>query len=77
MKMISFLIPCYRSGETLPGVVREIQDVMGKMEDTVYEIVLVNDCSPDDTYEVIKKLCKENDNITGIDLAKNFGQHSA
>ena len=39
--------------------------------------VLVNDCSPDDTYEVIKKLCKENDNITGIDLAKNFGQHSA
>lgn len=77
MKMISFLIPCYRSGETLPGVVREIQDVMGKMEDTAYEIVLVNDCSPDDTYEVIKKLCKENDNITGIDLAKNFGQHSA
>ena len=58
-------------------MVREIQDVMGKMEDTAYEIVLVNDCSPDDTYEVIKKLCKENDNITGIDLAKNFGQHSA
>ena len=39
--------------------------------------MLLNDCSPDDTYEVIKKLCKENDNITGIDLAKNFGQHSA
>ena len=36
MKMISFLIPCYRSGETLPGVVREIKDVMGKMEDTAY-----------------------------------------
>ena len=42
-----------------------------------YEIVLVNDCSPDDTFEVIKKLCGENNNITGISLAKNFGQHGA
>ena len=77
MKMISFLIPCYRSGETLPGVVREIQDVMGKMEDTAYEIVLVNDCSPDNTLQVIRGLCEKYNNITGIDLAKNFGQHSA
>ncbi len=39
--------------------------------------MLVNDCSPDDTFEVIKKLCGENNNITGISLAKNFGQHGA
>lgn len=77
MKMISFVIPCYRSGETLPGVVREIQDTMGEMKDYEYEIVLVNDCSPDNTFETIKELCKENGNITGISLAKNFGQHSA
>ena len=77
MKMISFVIPCYRSGETLPGVVKEIRDTMGKLNDYAYEIVLVNDCSPDDTFEVIKKLCGENNNITGISLAKNFGQHGA
>lgn len=76
-KMISFVIPCYRSQETLPGVIREIQDTIGKLEGYTYEVVLVNDCSPDATFETIKKLCRENENITGIDLAKNFGQHSA
>lgn len=77
MKSISFVIPCYRSTVTLPGVVKEIQDAMEQMQDYVYDIVLVNDCSPDDTFSTIKKLCMENDNITGINLAKNFGQHSA
>lgn len=76
-KLVSFVIPCYRSESTLPGVVREIQDTMKSLEDYRYEVVLVNDCSPDDTFAVIRKLCQENDNMTGIDLAKNFGQHSA
>lgn len=75
--LVSFVIPCYRSEATLPGVIREIQDTMEKMKDYGYEIVLVNDCSPDGTFSVIRKLCQENDNIVGIDLAKNFGQHSA
>ena len=39
--------------------------------------MLVNDCSPDDTFETIRRLCGENEKITGISLAKNFGQHSA
>ena len=42
-----------------------------------FEIILVNDCSPDKTYEVIKQLVAENKNILGLDLAKNFGQHCA
>lgn len=77
MKKVSFVIPCYRSAVTLPGVVKEIQDTMGTMDGYSYDIILVNDCSPDDTFETIKNLCKETDNITGINLAKNFGQHSA
>lgn len=77
MKKVSFVIPCYRSAVTLPGVVKEIQDTMGTMDGYSYDIILVNDCSPDDTFERIKNLCKETDNITGINLAKNFGQHSA
>lgn len=76
-KLVSFVIPCYRSQATLPGVIEEIKETMKKLEDYVYEVVLVNDCSPDDTFSCIRKLCRENDNITGIDLAKNFGQHSA
>ncbi|MBP3604384.1 MAG: glycosyltransferase family 2 protein [Lachnospiraceae bacterium] len=77
MKSISFVIPCYRSEVTLPGVINEIKDTMKQMPDYTYDIILVNDCSPDETFSVIEKLCKENDNITGINLAKNFGQHSA
>lgn len=77
MQMISFVIPCYRSSQTLPGVIREIKDTMKTLKNYEYEIVLVNDSSPDDTFCVITGLCRENDNITGINLARNFGQHAA
>lgn len=74
---ISFVIPCYRSTLTLPAVIDEIKDTMKEMADYTYEIVLVNDCSPDDTFETIKRIVSENDNVTGLSLAKNFGQHGA
>ena len=73
---ISFVIPCYRSEKTLSDVVDEIKTTMVEIGHE-FEIILVNDCSPDKTFEVIKKLAEENDNILGIDLAKNFGQHCA
>ena len=77
MQMISFVIPCYRSSQTLPSVIQEIKDTMKTLKNYEYEIVLVNDSSPDDTFCVITGLCRENDNITGINLARNFGQHAA
>lgn len=42
-----------------------------------YEIILVNDCSPDETFEVIRGICAERKDICGINLARNFGQHAA
>ena len=42
-----------------------------------YEIILVNDQSPDDSWSVIKRLCKEDDHVKGINLSRNFGQHYA
>ena len=75
MSLVSFVIPCYRSELTLPAVVEEIKTTMEGLKQYTYEIVLVNDCSPDDTWGAIKKLVSENDNITGINFAKNFGQH--
>ena len=77
MKKVSFVIPCYRSVLTIGKVVKEIQDTMQSLTQYTYEIILVNDCSPDDTFAVIASLCKENENICGVDLAKNFGQHGA
>lgn len=77
MNRISFVIPCYRSSATLPGVIQEIKDTMEKLAEYEYEVVLVNDCSPDDTFDTITTLCQGNSFITGINLAKNFGQHAA
>jgi len=82
MKKVSFVIPCYRSAQTLPHVVKEIDDTMSRMKDYCYEIIMVNDCSPDDTFAAIEKLCAAPENRPeaqrkGINLAKNFGQHSA
>lgn len=77
MGKISFVIPCYRSENTLKAVVDEIMRTMQGITSYEYDIFLVNDCSPDGTMEVIKQLCGCYDNITGIDLAKNFGQHAA
>lgn len=74
---VSFVIPCYRSAQTLPGVVAEIKETMAAMPEYSYELILVNDCSPDDTFGVIRSLCAEDRRITGINLAKNFGQHAA
>ena len=74
--LISFVIPCFRSEKTLKEVVYEIKSVVEEHNDK-YEIILVNDCSPDATIEVIKNLCEEDPKIIGIDNAKNFGQHAA
>lgn len=78
MKMISFVIPCYRSENTLEAVVDEIEQTMAGLNAYSHEIILVNDGSPDDTWGSIKKAAeKRPDTVTGINLARNFGQHSA
>ena len=41
MKKVSFVIPCYRSAQTLPHVVKEIDDTMSSMKDYCYEIIMV------------------------------------
>lgn len=77
MKLVSFVIPCYRSAVTIGAVVDEINGAVAALPEYEHEIILVNDCSPDNTFEVITDLALEHDNITAVDLAKNFGQHAA
>ncbi len=77
MSLVSFVIPCYRSENTLPAVIEEINTTMENTEGYCHEIILVNDSSPDGTMNTIRTLCEKNKNITGVDFAKNFGQHAA
>lgn len=77
MQLVSFIIPCYRSELTLEKVINEVKETMKDLKDYDYEILLVNDCSPDNTFAVIKRICQSDARVVGINLAKNFGQHAA
>lgn len=77
MRKISFVIPCYNSERTIKDVVDEIIRTIKNNGNDEYEIILVNDYSSDNVWNVIKELCKRDSHIKGISFAKNFGQHAA
>ena len=77
MTKVSFVIPCYRSEHTVTAVAEEIKTTMASLPKYEWELVLVNDCSPDGTFRVIRELAEKDARITAVDLAKNFGQHAA
>ncbi len=74
--LISICIPCYKSSKILPVVVEGIKHEFEKREED-YQIVLVNDGSPDGTFGVILEMCQKDSRITGVNLSKNYGQPSA
>lgn len=73
---ISFVIPCYCSGENINRVINDIDMVM-QTEKLSYEIIMVNDGSPDETFSIIEEIAKRRSNTYAIDLARNGGQHVA
>ncbi len=76
--LLSFVVPCYQSAETVGTVVREIADTVKTREaEFDHEIILVNDGSPDRVASVITELCKTYPQIVFVNLSRNFGQHSA
>ena len=78
MKKVSFVIPCYKSALTIEGVIQEIKETMASFQEKYsYEVILVNDFPEDGTFDVIREITAENENIIGVNLAKNFGQHAA
>lgn len=78
MTKLSFVIPCYKSEKTIGSVIDEITETMKKTDsDYDYEIILVNDASPDGVWNVIKVLAEQDKRVRGISFAQNFGQHAA
>lgn len=75
--LVSFVIPCYRSELTIEGVIQEIREVMSLRPEHDYEIVCVNDCSPDEVYGKLKELAASDARIKVLNFAKNCGKHSA
>ncbi|MDR0835764.1 MAG: glycosyltransferase [Tannerella sp.] len=77
MKKLSFVIPCYGSELTIEGVIAEINSVMALRPEYSFETICVNDCSPDNVLEKLKKIATEQDTVTVVDFAKNMGKHAA
>lgn len=75
--LLSFVIPCYRSEHTIEKVIQEIIELVGSRRGYDYEIICVNDCSPDNVYDVLKKISEDNSKIKIVNLVKNAGKHSA
>ena len=75
---ISIVVPVYRSENILPHLAERVSAAMdaGGMTDR-FELILVNDASPDGSWRKIQDLAARHAFIKGICLARNFGQHNA
>jgi len=73
---ISIVSPVYNAEKIIPELVLRLNDVLKEISNQ-YEIILVEDCGSDNSWDVIKEICSENKNIKGIKLSRNFGQHYA
>ena len=77
MKKVSIVIGLYNSERTIQSVLDEIEEVFSVQEEYEYEVVLVDDYSPDGVYELVKKIAKNDKRIKVIHLSQNTGQTNA
>lgn len=71
---LSIVVPVYRSADILPRFHAELSSALGGRE---YELILIHDCGPDNSWEVIKTLAARDPRVRGVNLRRNVGQHNA
>jgi dolichol-phosphate mannosyltransferase len=75
-KKISAIIACYRDGPAVPYMYSRLKSVFEKIG-VDYEIIFVNDCSPDNAREVLAELAKKDKKVVVINHSRNFGSQNA
>ena len=73
---ISIVSPVYKGERMLHHLVERCEAAVSTITDD-YEIILVNDCSPDNSWSVLKEICSIDKHVKAIDHSRNFGQHPA
>lgn len=73
---ISIVIPVYRSEKTLSELINRIKISLGQFEPN-YEVILIEDCGGDNSWEEIQSLANMDNRVKGIQLSRNYGQHNA
>jgi glycosyltransferase involved in cell wall biosynthesis len=72
---LSVVVPVYNSAVILPALMQRVTVALG--DQRPYEVVLVNDGSADSSWNTITELCRASRHVRGINLMRNYGQHSA
>lgn len=73
---ISIISPVYLAQNLVNELVSRLESTVSKICDT-YEIILIEDGSPDESWKAVANICQTNENVKGIKLSRNFGQHYA
>lgn len=76
LRKISIVIACYRDEPAIPEMHNRLTNVLTKIG-VDYEIIFVNDCSPDDSLNVIREISATDAKTIGINHARNFGSQAA
>lgn len=74
---ISIVIPVYYNEDNLKPVYKDIREKLFCHKEYNWEIVMVNDGSADNSYNIMKELAKEDERISIYSLSRNFGSHAA
>lgn len=73
---ISVVVPAYRSGQTLRPLYERISSTLASLTSN-WEIIIVDDCSPDDSWAVLSKLREADERVRIVRLGRNHGQQHA
>lgn len=73
---ISIVSPVYKAEEIIDELVKRIIESVSSITND-FEIIFIEDCSPDNSWQKIQENCKKDKRIKGIKLTRNFGQHYA
>jgi dolichol-phosphate mannosyltransferase len=73
---VSAIIACYKDNQAIPIMYQRLKATFTKLN-VDYEIIFVNDCSPDDTEEVIRAISRNDRRVVGISHSRNFGSQAA
>ena len=73
---VSVVIPVFNSGGTLPKLVKQISLILPELHEN-FELILVNDGSQDNSWDIINEICEKHSWVRGICLMCNYGQHNA
>ena len=73
---VSAIVACYKDGQAIPIMYERLKKTFAGLN-VDHEIIFVNDCSPDDSEEVIRSISRNDRRVLGISHSRNFGSQAA